>query len=612
MKSLKLYLRIFSIIVIWGVIVGTSPIQKSQAQTGHQYYIDKASLGGTCSDSNPGTITQPWCTISKANQTLVAGDTVYLRQGSYQSELILPRNSGNSTSLITYSAYGTEKPVLSVGQYGTIILLEGKNYIKVEKLTFENVNAWVTSRNSDNNVFQNNIFRNGGGWGCFSLSQDSDFNKILNNQMSSCGDAATNEGDVIDIAHNSDDNLIEGNDISNGGHALIGVIGAWSATDTYYPNGSVYRTIIRNNNLHNEWATVLGLGYHTFDSIIENNRIYNASRGSDLVKVGIQLVSNNNIVRQNLIYNNKGSGILITSYCYEGTMCQQSVGNQIYNNTIYGNGGLGITVIKKDGTDPAGNPLKDNTIKNNIIFNNNQAGNAVDYFGTPKYFQINLDDYWAEKVPWPSDYEVENYFYYNLIFHQDPSAPVDPTNKIISRIRTLNRGGGGVALTFEDAQRLMPNNFHNNIAADPMFNNPKGVDGILGTADDDFSLKSGSPACGAGENGVDLGAFACGSSGSSLNLTKTADKTQAKSGDAITYTINYSTIAQANSVVITDSIPANTTYVPGSAKLNNVAKTDAQDTDEYYFDNTAKKATWSLGNLSQGAAGSVTFKVTVN
>jgi len=32
-----------------------------------EYYMDTNSIGGPCSDSNPGTITQPWRTIGKAN-----------------------------------------------------------------------------------------------------------------------------------------------------------------------------------------------------------------------------------------------------------------------------------------------------------------------------------------------------------------------------------------------------------------------------------------------------------------------------------------------------------------------------------------------------------------
>jgi hypothetical protein len=56
------------------------------------YYI--ATTG---SDSNPGTLSQPWRTIGKANSTLQAGDTVYIRAGTYNESisLMLSGNAGN-------------------------------------------------------------------------------------------------------------------------------------------------------------------------------------------------------------------------------------------------------------------------------------------------------------------------------------------------------------------------------------------------------------------------------------------------------------------------------------------------------------------------------------
>ncbi len=42
------------------------------------YYVSPSGL-----DSNPGTFTQPWRTISKAARTVKAGDVVYIRGGTY-------------------------------------------------------------------------------------------------------------------------------------------------------------------------------------------------------------------------------------------------------------------------------------------------------------------------------------------------------------------------------------------------------------------------------------------------------------------------------------------------------------------------------------------------
>ena len=56
------------------------------------------------SDANPGTEAQPWCTIQKAAATLIAGDTAYVKAGTY-NEKVVPQNSGSPGNYITYTAY---------------------------------------------------------------------------------------------------------------------------------------------------------------------------------------------------------------------------------------------------------------------------------------------------------------------------------------------------------------------------------------------------------------------------------------------------------------------------------------------------------------------------
>src|SRR5665647_2294490 len=49
-------------------------------------------------------VATPWKTIQKAANTLVAGDTVYIRVGTYK-EQITPKNSGNASKYIVYTTY---------------------------------------------------------------------------------------------------------------------------------------------------------------------------------------------------------------------------------------------------------------------------------------------------------------------------------------------------------------------------------------------------------------------------------------------------------------------------------------------------------------------------
>ena len=100
----------------------------------HIYYV--APNGN---DANPGTLAQPWRTIQHAADTLTAGDTVYIRAGTYP-ERVIPQHSGSAGQPITYAAYPGETVTLD----GTGITLPddlaglfeiaGRSYIQVSGL----------------------------------------------------------------------------------------------------------------------------------------------------------------------------------------------------------------------------------------------------------------------------------------------------------------------------------------------------------------------------------------------------------------------------------------------------------------------------------------------
>jgi uncharacterized membrane protein YgcG len=72
------------------------------------YYVD-AAIGN---DSNAGTsIGSPWLTVQKAGDVAVAGDTCFIRSGTYDT-LVLAA-SGTSGNPITFKNYPSESPVLN-------------------------------------------------------------------------------------------------------------------------------------------------------------------------------------------------------------------------------------------------------------------------------------------------------------------------------------------------------------------------------------------------------------------------------------------------------------------------------------------------------------------
>jgi len=71
------------------------------------YYV--ASSGN---DANPGTFSMPFQHIQTAASVMVAGDTCYIRAGTYR-ETVVPANSGTALAPITFEPYGTEAVTVS-------------------------------------------------------------------------------------------------------------------------------------------------------------------------------------------------------------------------------------------------------------------------------------------------------------------------------------------------------------------------------------------------------------------------------------------------------------------------------------------------------------------
>ena len=97
---------------------------------GTTYYV--ASDGSDFADGL--SLETPWQRIQKAADTMVAGDTVQIRGGTY-IERILPRNGGSEGMPITYQAYLDEE-----------VVIQGKNVsewdscIRIYSLSAKDVN----------------------------------------------------------------------------------------------------------------------------------------------------------------------------------------------------------------------------------------------------------------------------------------------------------------------------------------------------------------------------------------------------------------------------------------------------------------------------------------
>ncbi|WP_303905326.1 DUF11 domain-containing protein [Thiohalomonas denitrificans] len=162
-------------------------------------------------------------------------------------------------------------------------------------------------------------------------------------------------------------------------------------------------------------------------------------------------------------------------------------------------------------------------------------------------------------------------------------------------------------------------------------------DGDLGSSQLNATSNTGSGAPGttfdgAGNNGITAVVGASGGtdgatgsyqvSGAGVSLLKSVaivnplGGEQPVTGALMTYRIEVtvSGTARANGVVITDSIPANTSYVPASLTLNDEALTDAADGDAGDVgDSRADTVTVDLGDLNPGSPTRIiTFDVLID
>ena len=328
------------------------------------YYVD-ATNGN---NDNPGTFAEPWKTIGKANTTLVADDTVYIRTGTYE-ETIRPDNSGTEGNYITYAQYEDEEVTITgVSDGGD---LTNRSYIVIDGFKIMHVSGnWIKLRpNGDHNIIRNCYMEGAGGWsGIYMGGQDStetNYNQILDNTLIASLDSPCGPHDVIYLRDGGRYNLIEGNSISYSAHVAINII--WKVGDPGDPAPDMFN-VIRNNTIQNKWHTSISTFPNGNATLIENNTILDSGEeytenacGSERDRTmsrkdhkGIQHGARNSIIRHNVLINNGCMAVRT-----KGASWPSSINNRIYHNTFHEN---------YYGIYSYGAPVYDNIFKNNIFF----------------------------------------------------------------------------------------------------------------------------------------------------------------------------------------------------------------------------------------------------
>lgn len=137
------------------------------AHTAKTYYVAKNG-----SDSNPGTQSQPWLTISHAAVVARAGDTVYVTGGVY-SEFVNLAHSGKAGTPISFESYPGQTAVIDgtglkvSGTQGLISIAGARSYITVNGFEIRNLSTssgsavpcgiWITGSGTGIKILNNLI-----------------------------------------------------------------------------------------------------------------------------------------------------------------------------------------------------------------------------------------------------------------------------------------------------------------------------------------------------------------------------------------------------------------------------------------------------------------------
>lgn len=248
------------------------------------YYVST-----TGSDSNPGTIDQPFLTLFKATGTWTTGDTILVMPGTYAEGLNNRFASGTSWSNPnTIRAFDpNNRPILKPNS-GTDRVLNfatssslgtGRQYIIIDGFVLDGTNI-----NSD----------------------------VVKIQYS--GADATKGANHIRIMNS---------EIKNGPSNGILITSI----------NSGYNEFI-NLDVHDNGVNQLDHGFYisTSNNVVENSRVYNNAGYGIHVYSENSWTADNNVIKNSLLFNNARYG-----YTGSGVILSSGTGNIAYNNIIFGN-----------------------------------------------------------------------------------------------------------------------------------------------------------------------------------------------------------------------------------------------------------------------------------
>jgi hypothetical protein len=366
-------------------------------KTNNIYFVAKNG-----SDSNPGTETQPWLTIQKAADTLTAGETVFVKSGTY-NEQVRPPNSGNNGRWITYKAVSGDTVTIdgtSLNNQTTGLFdINGKSYIWVEGLKISNSKYDGLSISGESNyVTLNSLTINGTQRsGIHAAYQGIDaLDKISNLTIDRCEIYNTNKsGDqeaisLVSIKYFEVKNCLV-YDVKAGKEGIDAKVGC--------NNGSIHDNEVYNakQGIYIDAAAAATSNISIYNNRLSNNSVAGIMLGSE----GFNKPMTNVNIYNNLIYSN-AVGLRVSGDAFNKSF-------NLINNTFYHNGVQEIQI-----SDP-GQYQQNCYISNNIIIGRSATTNLFNYRAYPAGVTLDHNLFYPG-----SSSSVDNKYGTNYILSKDP------------------------------------------------------------------------------------------------------------------------------------------------------------------------------------------------
>ncbi|WP_438348663.1 choice-of-anchor Q domain-containing protein [Paenibacillus sp. FA6] len=411
-RKISLFFFTLAIIVGSSFLNGNNTNSIYAAEPGI-YYVSTAG-----DDNNPGTLTSPWRTIQKAANTLLPGNTVYVRGGTYSEYVSFKRSGTQEGGYITFQNYSNEIPVIDgTGKDVTsanqaLLYLSNVSYVRIKG--FEIRNLVTTSQSRDpagirvrgigsyiqllnNNVHHiENRATEGNAHGIHVLGSSIQPMTQIDIQDNEVHDLITGSSESVTLSGNVDGFTIMRNHIYENNNIGIDVAGFYGAcsnpcvdqTRNGVISGNTVHHIDTSDNPAYRKGSHIAAGIYADGAtkvLIERNHLYSNDFGISLASEAQGRSTSDIRVQNNYIHHNYGAGLIMGG---SGPGNGGTSSNVILNNTFVENDslrqGYGEITLQWNNVN--------NQFMNNIMYSNSQKVllNKVNSSGSGNIFDYNL------------------------------------------------------------------------------------------------------------------------------------------------------------------------------------------------------------------------------